>query len=140
MAAPSTETAIWLALRGRVESLVLTPAYPVAWPNETFAPVAQYIEVQHLPNSSDRIMIRSGGKRRYQGILQISVMAPLNQNAAVSTELAGLIASHFAEDMVLRYGAVAVRVTKRPDTAQGMRDDKASRWMTPVTIFYECFA
>ena len=145
---PTKETQIWLALQGRLESLVLEPAHPMAWPNETFTPPQggnpikplPYLKVQHLPNSTDRLMIFSTGKHRFKGILQVSVMAVLNQSNAISVEVAGKVADHFPVDAILTYGDVRVRVTKRPDIAQGMPDTAASRWQVPVTIYYECFA
>lgn len=142
---PTVETSIWLALRARVASLVLTPVHPVAWPNESFTPPqsgtspAPYLKVQHFPNTTDRIFIGSTDPQRFKGILQVSVMSVLNQNAAIAAEVAGKVADHFPTDLILAYGGVRVRVTKHPDVAQGMRDDAAARWQTPVSIYYQAF-
>lgn len=143
---PAIETQIWLALRARLENLVLTPALTVAWPNEAFTQPqvsgqpAPYLEVRHMPNKPDRLMISNTGKRRFKGILQASVMTKLVENNAVSAEIAGKVAAHFPVDFIAVYGDARVRVTEPPSVAQGMRDDKSARWQTPVTVYYECFA
>ena len=145
---PTIETSIWLALRARVESLVLSPVHPIAWPNEAFEQpqtgsppmAAPYLEVMLFRNTTDRITIGSAGPHRHKGFLQVAVMSPLNQNAAVSTETAGLIAAHFTADLKLRRDGRTVRITKTPDIMRGLRDDRTQRWMTPVSIPCECFA
>lgn len=143
---PTPETSIWLALRKRVESLTLNPAHSVSWPNESFDPPqldgvpSPYLMVNHLPNTTDRLFIGSNGPQRYQGILQISVMSKLLQNSSVAPEFAGQVAAHFPTDIKLEHGDIIVRVTKNPDISQGFRDDKANLWMTPVSVYYECFA
>ncbi len=143
---PAIETSIWLALRSRVASLVLTPAHAVAWPNEAFTPPQAsgqplpYLRVDHFPNKTDRLFIPSGKPERFKGLLQVGVMSVLNQNAAVAVEVAGLVAAHFPPDLVLTHGGRTVRITKKPEVARGFRDDESSRWMTPVSIYYECFA
>lgn len=140
---PSTETSIWLALRGQVESLGLVPAHPVSFPNEAFDKPSDssgplpYIKVTHLPNTTNRPFIGLDDDQQYQGILQIAVMSMLNQDSSVAVEYAGQIAGHFATGLILENGTVRVRITKRADTAQGFRDD--GMWMTPVSIQYESF-
>lgn len=48
---PSIETSIWLALKARVQALVLSPALAIAWPNEAFTkPTGGYLRVMHVPN------------------------------------------------------------------------------------------
>lgn len=145
---PSIETAIWLALRGRVQSLVLTPTLPIAWPNEKFDPpqVANkpgpYLRVTHLPNQTDRIFIGSNDPHRYQGILQISLFSALNQSPstpALVVEQAGQIAAHFPTDLRLTHSGVTVRITRRPSIAQGIRDDASNRWHTPISVSYQAF-
>jgi hypothetical protein len=137
---PSIETSIWLALKGRVQSLVLSPALPIAWPNEVYvpSPSQNYLRVTHVPNVNRRLMIRSTGKHQRIGLLQIDVFAKKNQDMAVAAEIAGQIAAWFPTDLRLRYASTAVRVTKAADVAQGIADD--THWLTPVTIAYEAFA
>jgi hypothetical protein len=136
---PSIETQIWLALKGRVQSLVLSPVLPIAWPNEDFTkPLTGYLRVTHVPNVNRRLMIGSAGKHQRIGLLQVDVFSKKNENAAVAAETAGQVAAWFPTDLRMRYGAVTVRVTKAPDVAQAIADD--THWLTPVTIAYEAFA
>lgn len=139
---PSIETSIWLALRARVETLVLSPAIPIIWPGEgTSIPTGNSIEVTHFPNRTNRLFINSG-KHQYQGILQLGLLTVPGpaHHETVAREIAGTIAAHFPADLRLAYSSISVRITKRPDVSRGLRDTERSRWLTPVSIYYECFA
>ncbi|TGV61118.1 hypothetical protein EN784_01585 [bacterium M00.F.Ca.ET.141.01.1.1] len=136
---PSIETSIWLALKGRVQALVLSPALPIAWPNEDFTkPLAGYLRVTHVPNINRRRLIGSTEPHQRFGLLQIDVFAKKNQDASVAAEIAGQVATWFPADLKLRYGVTTVRLTKAPDVAQAIADD--THWLTPITIAYEAFA
>lgn len=138
---PSIETSIWLALKARVEALVLTPALPIAWPNLSFdMGLAQYLRVTHIPNFNRRRLIGSADAHQRRGLLQIDHFAKLNQNVAISDEVAGQIAAWFPVDKELSYGAAAVRIYEAPQVVQGMKNDAGTHWMTPVTIPYETWA
>jgi len=139
MATPTVETSIWLALRGRVESLVLSPVHPVSWPNEAFAPTAEpYLRVDHIPNRVLRAFIGSNDPHHYRGILQIGVMAKLNQNLAIGLEVAGDVAGHFPTDLKLSSNGVTVRVTSYPSI--GPAQPQAAYLMIPVSVEYETWA
>ncbi|TPM39585.1 phage tail terminator-like protein [Mesorhizobium sp. B2-3-4] len=137
---PSIETQIWLALKGRVQALTLSPVLPIAWPNETYvpSPTQNYLRVTHVPNINRRIIIGSAGKHQRIGLLQVDVFTKKNQDASVAAEIAGQVAAWFPTDLKLRYGATNVRVTKAADVAQAIADD--THWLTPITIAYEAFA
>ncbi|MER8806028.1 DUF4128 domain-containing protein [Mesorhizobium australicum] len=136
---PSIETSIWLALKGRVQSLILSPALPIAWPNEGFTkPTTGYLRVTHVPNINRRLFIGSTEPHQRIGLLQIDVFAKKNQDASVSAAIAGQIGASFPTDLRIRYGGITVRVNKAPDVAQAIADD--THWLTPVTIAYEVFA
>lgn len=147
MAGPSVETAIWLALRGRVESLVLNPALQVAWPKEAFTPPqaggkpAPYIEVRHLPNSNTRLFVGHADAHQRQGILQVMLKYPtaLNHPEPVHVEIAGKIAAHFPAGLLMAYGDARLTVEKAPDVAQSFRDGSEPYWQTPVSIRYRLF-
>jgi hypothetical protein len=134
----STETAIWLALRARVESLVLSPVLQIAWPDEAFQPVAgmPYLEVTHLPNVVQRQFLKGSDPHYFQGILQIILHAPLNSPHAYTQalEVAGRIAAHFPADQRMPYGNILVRVSKHPDIVKGNPSD--TFWGIPITIQY----
>ena len=133
---PTIETSIWMALKARVSTLVLSPVLPVSWPNESFTPpAAGYLRVTHVPNIANRLFIGSAAANQRLGLLQVSVFAKLNQDATIATEIAGLVAAHFPADLKMTSGGVTVRVTKAPDVAQALRDDP--HWHVPVTVRYE---
>ncbi|PCI03448.1 MAG: hypothetical protein COB78_10850 [Hyphomicrobiales bacterium] len=140
---PSTETSIWLALRGQVESLVLDPIHAVSYPNEAFTPPTDdtgpmpYLVVTHLPNTTNRPFIGSDDEQQFQGILQIAVMSKPNQDSSVAVEYAGQVADHFATGLILKNGSARVRITKRADISQGFAQN--GLWMTPVSIQYLSF-
>lgn len=139
MATPTIETAVWLALRGRVEALALSPALPVAWPNEAFTPPAgPYLKIEHVPNRTLRIFIPSTSPHHYRGILQIGVMTKLNQGVGYPTEIAGDIADHFPADLKLPAHGVMLRVTSHPSI--GPAQPQATHLMIPVSIDYEAYA
>jgi hypothetical protein len=127
------------ALLARVAALILSPALPVAWPNVAFTkPSGGYLRVNHVPNTSRRIMIGSSEPHMRRGILQVDVFRPKNEGTALATALADQIAAWFPADMRLGAGGVTVRVTKASDAAIAVADD--THWQVPVTVSYECFA
>lgn len=140
MAAPTIETAIWLALKARVQALVLSPVFPVAWPNEAFSKPSTggYLRVTHVPNMNRRLFIGSIDPHQRLGLLQVDVFMPKNQNVAVALEVAGKVAAHFSADLRMAYGDIAVRVQSAPTVAQPIDDD--THLLVPVTVPVECFA
>ena len=144
---PTVETSIWLALRARVGTLVLSPVHAVAYPNEAFTPPQTatapilplpYLRVTFFLNTPNRPFLNGADPHQRRGILQIDVMSLLNQNPAVALEAAGQVAAHFPADLPMPYGGLVVKVEKAPDVMRGFRDEE--RWITPVSIRWECFA
>jgi hypothetical protein len=129
------EASIQAALFARMASLVVSPAHPVAWPNLSFKAPAnkRYLRVSHLPNTTDRLYIGSSEPHQHQGILQVTVCAPLNSGEEAAREIAGLVANHFPADLALANG---VRITKRPNTASALIID--TELQIPVSIAYRC--
>lgn len=136
---PTVESSIATALMARVASLVLLPVHPVAFPNMAFTPPAnkKYVRVTHFPNTTDRLYLGNSDPHRHQGILQISVVAPLNSGESAARELAGQIADHFPAGLTLHSGGVQVKVTKRPNTGSAVIDTTEIR--IPVSIAYRSF-
>jgi hypothetical protein len=136
---PALETSIWLALKGRVQSLALNPALPVAWPNESFTkPTSGYLRVTWIPNLNRRRSVNSSGTHQRLSLLQIDVFAPKNQNVAIAIDIAGKIAAHFPPDQRIRAQGVTARVTRAPQVAQPIPDD--THILVPVTIPIEVMA
>lgn len=136
---PSIETSIWLALKARVEALVLSPVLPIAWPNLSFTkPATGYLRVTNVPNMNRRLFIGSTDPHQRLGLLQVDVFGKKNENIAIALETAGKVAAHFPTDLKMTYGGVTVRVTAAPTVAQPMDDD--THVLVPVTVPIECFS
>ena len=136
----TVESSIQTALFAKVATLVLSPVHPVYWPNIDFTPPAnkKYLRVTHFPNTTDRLFLGDTDPQRHQGILQVTVCAPLNSGESAAREIAGLVASHFSTGMRLISGAVTVKITKRANIASALITD--TEMQIPVSISYECFA
>lgn len=141
MSAATVETKIWLALKGRVETIPL--AFPRAWPKQSFTPTTgqAWIRVTHLPNANSRPFLGSDDPMFRQGLLQIGLMTPLTgQVAEVDLQWAGSIAKHFWDDLPARtifHDGMTVTIQRAPDVAGAFRED--AWWFTPISIRYECF-
>lgn len=139
MASPTIEPAIWLALRARVEALVLSPALPIAWMNESFTkPTGGYLRVTWIPNLNRRLFLKGSDPHQRLSLLQVDVFAPRNQNAAVALEIAGKVAAHLPADLKMSAYGVTAKVTKAPEVAQPIDDE--THLMVPVTIQIEALA
>lgn len=151
----TVETAIWQAVKARVQSLPAPVNYPSMpgrcdWPLEVFtkpqagAVPVSYLEVRHLPNTSVRRFIGSNDPHERMGILQLSLMWPVSDvgqgktHPDVLTQMAGLIAAHFPTDLRMVFQDVTVRVEKAADVAQPYRDE--AYWRVPTSIRWRCWA
>lgn len=135
----AVETAIWMALKGRVETLSLSPSVPVVYPKQDAPASGKYIEVADLPNRTSRLSLGSADPHRRPGILQLTLNSPVSPKQAfeVDKQTAALIAAHFPADLKLTHEDVTVHVTKAPDVAQSYRVN--AYWLTPVSVYYEAF-
>jgi hypothetical protein len=136
----TVEGNIEAALLDRVRTLVLSPALPVAWPNRAFKPPAPgaYLRVDHLPNRNDRFLMGGADPHHRRGILQVTVISPLNQGPSPATKIAGEVAAHFPADLALYLEDIKVTITEAPSGAPAFTTDVS--WNAPVSIRYECFA
>lgn len=141
------EEKIERALFARVASLDLDtgddPPPPIALPNIAFPPRGQikpptYIEVRHFRNASLRLFLKGADAHHRQGILQLTVISPLNTDQYGSTRLAGQIAEHFPADLELFEEGVKVRIQQAPDVLAADKTDTS--WDVPVSVRYEAFA
>lgn len=137
----SVESAIEGLLFGRARTLSLPGAPPLAWPNDKFdrpSPDLAYIRVDHLPNRNTRLVLKGSSAHLRQGILQLTVVAPLLAGPDDATALAGAIAEHFPADLPLYDGAVKVTIQKAPDVIAPDKTD--SSWDVRVDVYYDCLA
>lgn len=138
MVVATVEGNIEQALFARLAAFVHSPALPIAWPNAVFTKPPTYLRVSHVPNTSRRLFLGSADPHQRLGLLQVDVLAPLNQGASAATEIAGKLAAHFLPDLPMRSGGVTVKVAKAPDVGPALADD--THWQVPVTVSYEVFA
>lgn len=136
---PTIEASIEAALFARAATLDLEPTPPIAWSNVDFEkPAGAYLRITHIPNSNRRLFLKGSDPHQRMGLLQIDAFTPKNKGSSAATEMAGKIAEHFAADLYLRSGSIAVRITKAPDIGPAFADD--THWQVPVTIHYETYA
>jgi hypothetical protein len=134
------EQEIQTALFERVASLVLSPVLEVSWPNVNFDPPENesYIVVKQFPNGNTRYSQTGSDPQLYIGILQITVITPLNKGPSDATQIAGEVAEHFNTGLIMRSGVAKVVVTKAPEVATAITTD--SSYDVPISVEYECNA
>ena len=136
------ETAIWLALKGRIESLPLPLSK--AWPGETFelpsaaGQALPYLRIARVMIAPQSVMIDYGKRHDRIGTLMVTLVAPLGQNVSVHDQTAATIAQHFADGTQMRFGAVCVTVNSFPHVQEGYEEN--GYWTVPVAIPWRCFA
>lgn len=136
----SIEQSIETALFAHVRDLDLDDA-PIAWPNVPFSPASPagtYVRVQHLRNLNTRYFAKGNDPHLRQGILQLTVVAPLNVGPQVATSLAADIAAQFPADLALYSDGVKVRIQSAPDVATPEKTDASHD--VRVDVRYESFA
>lgn len=131
------ESSIEVALFTQVLEMDLTGEPRIAWPNVSFTPVVgvSHIKVDHFPNRNTRTLIKGSAPHTRQGILQFTVVTPLNGGATVATNLAGEIAEHFPADLALYDDGVKVRIQQAPDVIDPQDTDVS--WTVRVDVRYE---
>lgn len=135
------ETSIWLALRTRLEALVLDPVHTVAWPNESFdqpAPTVPYLRVTWLPNVNRRLFLDGADPHQRLSIFQIDAFEVKNKDSAIALEMAGQVAAHFPADLKMTADGITAQVVRAPTVAQPLDGD--THLQVPVTIPIEVFA
>lgn len=136
----TVEEAIEAALFGAVRDLDVFDADRKAWPDVAFVPPAgeSYLRVELLSNGNQRLFIKGSNPHRYIGILQLTVVSPLNQGPSIATRLAGKVAAEFHADDDFTEGGITVRIEKAPDVLPAF--PVAASWNVVVSIRYESFA
>jgi len=137
------ETAIWLAIKSRIDTL--PSGYARAWPGKTFVPPqagspptpAAYYRIGQVTSAPRRMLIDDGKPHNRDGFIIVTLVYPLGQDVAVYTQAAGIIASHFKDGTRMRYGALCVSVPEYPHVGDGFAD--AGYWMVPVRIPWGCY-
>lgn len=136
------ETAIWLALKSRIDTLMTST--PKAWPAMAFtAPsgatgLQAYLRIGRVMAAPVRMVIAHGKPHDRTGFLMITLVQPMTmQNTSMYDQLAGTIAEHFKDGTQASFGGVCVTVTSYPHIMDGYED--AGYWAIPVRIPWRCF-
>lgn len=130
------ENKIWLALRQRVTDQV---QLPTVWPLDTFKldPTKYQVLVNYVPNTSIRPSLGNDETHYYEGLLILTLMAPLDRTLEQVTQQAAKLVDAFPESARLEFDGVRVRIAKRGDITQTYRD--AGMWRTPINIRWKQF-
>jgi len=116
---PSTQTNDWLALKSRVDTLVITPALKTFDPGAIVTPPsdatgpAPFILLSDVTNDPVRVGINRSVPHVRSGTLMLAVQWPVARAVSHTQlkEIAGQIAAHFPADTCMSYGASRLRVT-----------------------------
>lgn len=134
----SKDAEIWVAVRDFFNAYPDLPSN-VVYPGDTFDgvdPVIPYIILDDLRYDPQRVYWQGANWRT--GSLMVMVMLPIPWTYPQKLEYAGKIADYFAEDSVMSYGDVTLRVAQQPTLSQaGYRD--GSHFRMPVDVRWEGF-
>lgn len=105
---------IWLALRSKATSWVETAIH---FPDENYSPQADdaFVIVQHVTTDyGGAIPISMQCGQPLTGILNLSVLVPLDYGFSAHIGLAGRVADHFASEIIGTSSEITVRSNGRP--------------------------
>jgi hypothetical protein len=136
----NVEEAIEEALFGSVRDLETFDDDAKAWPNVSFEAAADTsrLRVDHLANGNQRIFIRGAAAHRYLGILNLTVISPLDAGPAEPTRLAAAVAAAYPADRIIVASGIRLRIEKAPDVMRAFPDEKS--WNVVVSVRYEAYA
>lgn len=136
------ETAIWLALKARIDLLPLD--YAKAWPSQTFTvphdgvlPLP-YLRIGRVSSAPARLMLANNRQHSRKGFLIITLVYPLGQDVSVYDQIVGTITDHFKDGTQMKHGDVCVTVKVYPHAQEGYEDN--GYWAVPIRITWQCFA
>lgn len=126
---PAIQTTDWLALKGRIDTLVTNPALQrfepgaiVTPPTDATGP-APYILLSDVTNEPVRVGIDPRLHIR-SGTLMLALQWPIARAVthAQLKEIAGQIAAHFPADTCMQFGPSRLRVTQDAEAMQAYVD------------------
>jgi len=112
----------------------MSPALATAWENSTYTPVAgvPYQRVEFLRAEPETPTMDTF--RREIGIMQVTLMYPLNKGAGDAESRAELIRAQFPKALRLSGSGINVDFASSPHVMSGFRDE--DRWAAPVRVRY----
>lgn len=118
--------------------LLTIPCIDTAYENKTFEPKTgvPYQRINHLTNTPlDITLERDLTEER--GIMQVSLLYPLNQGRVPAKTQAMAIRDAFKPPRILSAGGISIEIRRTPSIAGGMPD--GDRYMVPVSIYWNAF-
>lgn len=104
-------TSIEESLNYFLSTLVLSPTRRIAFPGDTFEPIANeiYLRPSFIPNRTDFGGVGVGAPRRHAGLYQVDVVGPVNVGVVTQSEIGDLIIEFFIQKVIIRNG-IRVRI------------------------------
>lgn len=97
----------------------------------------EYLEVRHFVAPTETIAV-TRGKKRYTGILQVTVVYPIKAGTLLAKTLGDAVIDHFEEGTKIDGDGVRIKINRQPDQATPTPD---GAWLrVPVSINYQCMA
>lgn len=135
----------------RLGSLPFSPAYEIAMPGRSFEPPVAttasagvkvgdpltYLEATVMPNTTVNLYYANTDPDMFQGILQVTVVAPRGQGIIDASDIAGAIAADLKGAHITGSG-LTIKIEDRPSLAPPMQE--ADRIRIPVSARYRVFA
>lgn len=131
--ATSIQGRINALLFGRLNSIILSPALPVAWKDMPFAPPATAYLIAHVATNQPRDDFRTAGEPAlHRGIFSVALMYPKGGGMSAPTDVAWEIASYFPRGLHLWDGDLKVTISKTPHLPGAIIEETRTRH--PVII------
>lgn len=111
---PAIETTDWLAIKGRVDTLVTDLPMTVYEPGAIIErPMVPHILLSDVTNDPNRVGINTDLPHIRSGMLMVAVQWPIATDVTHTQlkQIAGQIADHFRADTCMTFGPSRLRVT-----------------------------
>lgn len=96
-----------------------------------------YLEARYLPAPTNTLAVGEG-RDQYNGILQVTVVAPRNEGVEPAMAIADEVIRHFKKHTIIDGDGVRVKINRQPSQASPAGD---GAWLrVPVSIVYNCMA
>lgn len=125
-AALETPLATWAAAQ--------SPAISVAWENVTFSPGSRYVRANLLPAQTISLDLL-GKHRRYQGLLQVTLVMPQGAGMGATEALVSSLEALYPQHAWFTAGGLSVQIVRPMSAASGIPGD--GDVSVPVTCRYQ---
>ena len=137
----NAEKEIHTALATRLQAMQTGGSPPVAWENQPYTPVTDtlYLTESFMPNLKEQVGMEDASSDDYEGVYQVTVMAPAGGLRFAGQERARLVAAHFPRGAMYTSGGVTARISKA-QVNPGYIDGELDRYVVPVSIYWRTLA